>query len=91
MFGQMKVLLSVVVKWVLGVAFMLLERGFLPDAVTRFGVRNLLESERVGPFVSRGVEKQQELEEQFIADLKRTPTIAIETQAANEQHYEVFL
>ncbi len=73
----------------LGFAFALLERGLLPDFVTRFGVRNLLESERIRIFQIKGVERIQEQEEQFVADLRRVSAIALETDAANEQHYEV--
>lgn len=56
----------------------LCERGYVPDALIRFGVRRLL---------------RQRLRSEFSCDrllesLKAAP-IAIETEAANRQHYEV--
>ncbi len=82
-------LLTVVVHAVLGVAFALLDRGFLPDVITRFGVRHLLQTERLDIVKRLGVEKVQEQEERFIQELRRYKTIAVETEKANEQHYEV--
>jgi cyclopropane-fatty-acyl-phospholipid synthase len=62
----------------------LCERGLLPDFLTRFGIRRLckerLRDEYAGDWKSR--------QQQFVQTLKAS-AVAIETQAANEQHYEV--
>lgn len=62
----------------------LCERGLVPDALTRVGIRRLcgqrLIDEYAGDWYARFRER--------IEVLKRSP-IAIETQAANEQHYEL--
>ena len=65
----------------------LLERDLVPDPVIRIAVRRLLlqrlrEEDRGGP------ERQQAHLMSLIARLKASP-IAIETNAANAQHYEV--
>ena len=65
----------------------LLARNLLPDFVIRQGIRRLLEKklqdENLGD-----VEKQQAALLDFIAALDRSP-IAIKTDDANKQHYEV--
>ncbi len=65
----------------------LLERNLLPDWLIRIGIRRLLATrlreESAGGFVA-----QQQRIRALIAELKRSP-IAIETRAANRQHYEV--
>ena len=65
----------------------LAERGLLPDAVLRLGIRRLcaarLHEERAG-----GPSAQAERKAQLIGMLRRSP-VAIETAAANAQHYEV--
>ena len=62
----------------------LCERGFVPDALTRFGIRRLckvrLRDEYEGDWKAR--------QEQWLGVLKKS-AVAIETQAANDQHYEV--
>jgi len=63
------------------------ENGLLPDRLIRFGIRQLdkkrLQAE------NRGNQDQQRLIlERFIADMHQSP-IAIKTEKANEQHYEV--
>jgi cyclopropane-fatty-acyl-phospholipid synthase len=65
----------------------LLEKNFLPDWLIRIGIRRLLrqrlrEEDKGGP-----VQQHAHLL-QFIEELKLSP-IAIETRAANEQHYEL--
>ena len=65
----------------------LLERSLLPDWLIRIGIRRLL-SARLCEESTGGLEAQQERMRSLIADLKRSP-IALQTQAANEQHYEV--
>ncbi len=62
----------------------LVERGWIPDALTRIGIRRLL-AERLKEAAeqnrARGVEE-------FVEELKNSP-IAVHTERANEQHYEV--
>jgi cyclopropane-fatty-acyl-phospholipid synthase len=65
----------------------LCERGLIPDPLTRLGIRRLcaqrLRDERAGT-----VEGAWTLFRERLAMLRESP-VAIETQAANEQHYEV--
>lgn len=65
----------------------LLERGLFPDPIIRVGIRRRLAArlrrERAG-----GVEAQGERFRNFVHTL-RSEAIAIETRAANEQHYEL--
>ena len=65
----------------------LLERDFLPDSLIRMGIRNLLK-QRLREEDLGDVEQQQFRLLSFISQLKASP-IAISTQAANQQHYEV--
>jgi cyclopropane-fatty-acyl-phospholipid synthase len=62
----------------------LCERGYLPDVLARFGMRRLmaqrLAEESAGDPAAR--------HEQFVRELRASP-IAIHTQDANAQHYEV--
>lgn len=65
----------------------LAEQGKLPDFLVRFGIRRLclkrLEQEYI-----HDPEKQQARFQALIEELRKSP-IAIETDTANEQHYEV--
>jgi cyclopropane-fatty-acyl-phospholipid synthase len=65
----------------------LAEQGRLPDAAIRLGIRRLcrqrLQEERVGDPVAL-----QERHRAIVATLRQSP-VALETRAANEQHYEV--
>ena len=65
----------------------LLSRDVLPDPVLRFGIRRLLlqrlREERRGDVTAQRAHFMD-----FVAELQKSP-IAIETAAANEQHYEV--
>jgi cyclopropane-fatty-acyl-phospholipid synthase len=65
----------------------LLEKDVVPDYLIRVGIRRLL-AERLREESQGGVEAQQARLLALIADLKSSP-IAIETKAANEQHYEI--
>ncbi len=65
----------------------LLERDLLPDWLIRIGIRRLLAA-RLREESAGGMRAQQDRLRALIADLKRSP-IAVETHAANEQHYEV--
>ena len=65
----------------------LLETNLVPDVLIRVGIRRLLAStlrEKSHP----GVEAQRAALLEYVADLKKRG-IAEQTQAANEQHYEV--
>lgn len=64
-----------------------LEKNLLPDFLIRFGIRRLLK-QRLREENKGSVEAQQKHLLNLIAELKRSP-IAIETRAANAQHYEV--
>ncbi|HAI59744.1 MAG TPA: SAM-dependent methyltransferase [Xanthomonadaceae bacterium] len=65
----------------------LCERGLIPDALTRRGIRGLcaqrLRDEHLGD-----LERADARYRSLLASLRSSP-IAIETAAANEQHYEV--
>jgi cyclopropane-fatty-acyl-phospholipid synthase len=65
----------------------LLERDLLPDALIRMGIRRLLK-QRLREEDLGNLEKQQAHLLSFIKQLKASP-VAIQTQAANQQHYEV--
>lgn len=65
----------------------LLEKDILPDAVIRMGIRRLLR-ERLREEDAGNPERQRERLLQFVDDLRASP-VAIETKAANEQHYEI--
>jgi len=65
----------------------LLERGLLPDALVRFGIRRLLRARLLEEH--RGsLEAQQRHLMELIARLRQSP-IAIHTADANRQHYEL--
>ena len=64
-----------------------LEKNRLPDFLLRFGIRRLL-AQRLREENKGGGEAQQKHLLALVAELKRSP-IAIETRAANAQHYEV--
>lgn len=65
----------------------LCENGFIPDALTRHGIRTMcrqrLKDENAGD-----IEKADMRFRSMLDELRQSP-IAIETAAANEQHYEV--
>lgn len=65
----------------------LCERGWLPDSLTRLGMRRLMASR----LQDEGVNDHEFRAERFRQFLKllRSSPIAVETGAANEQHYEV--
>jgi cyclopropane-fatty-acyl-phospholipid synthase len=68
-------------------SFTLLERDLLPDAAIRLGIRRLLEA-RLREEDKGDPEAQQAHFMRFVETLRASP-VAIETQAANEQHYEL--
>jgi cyclopropane-fatty-acyl-phospholipid synthase len=65
----------------------LLEKDLIPDALIRMGIRSLLR-QRLAEEASPDPERQQEKLNAFIASMNASP-VAILTQAANEQHYEL--
>src|SRR5271156_5186169 len=65
----------------------LVESGMLPDALLRWGIRRICAG-RVREEAAGGPEAQQERRHLLVAQLDDSP-IAIRTDAANEQHYEV--
>ena len=68
-------------------AMNLLERDLVPDFLIRRRIRSLLAS-RLREEDQRDPERQQQRFSEFLRRLVSSP-VAIETGAANEQHYEV--
>lgn len=68
-------------------ALKLVESGRAPDAVARAGIRSLL-AERARETSPASGEEYLERLQAFVDELKGMP-VAIQTTAANEQHYEV--
>ena len=65
----------------------LLAKNLIPDPIIRFGIRRRL-ANHLALFERLTCEKRQELLMQHLASLKQSP-IAIDTEKANEQHYEM--
>lgn len=65
----------------------LMERGLVPDSVVRRGIRLLLQRRLRGENRS-DTEVARERQREFFATLRKGP-LAVETGAANEQHYEL--
>jgi len=65
----------------------LAERGLLPDSLIRFGMRRLMRS-RLQAHYADGIEAQTQAYRELLHELRQSP-VAIETDAANEQHYMV--
>jgi len=65
----------------------LAERGLLPDALLRLGMRRLC-AQRLAQEYAGGIEAWTERDRQLIAGL-RASAVAIHTDAANAQHYEL--
>jgi cyclopropane-fatty-acyl-phospholipid synthase len=68
-------------------SFALLERDLLPDFLIRIGIRRLL-AERLREEDKGDPEAQQAHFMRLVESLRASP-VAVETQAANEQHYEL--
>lgn len=68
-------------------ALTLAENGFLPDSVIKFGIRKLLD-QRLKEIPTRNSQEIIAYKMKLVDDLKKSK-IAIETKAANDQHYEV--
>jgi cyclopropane-fatty-acyl-phospholipid synthase len=67
----------------MSLAIELCERGLIPDAVARLGMRRLM-----GQRLAQEERINGSRQRQFLDELRSSP-IAIQTQAANTQHYEV--
>lgn len=67
-------------------AIELAERGLVPDFLIRAGIRRLLAA-RLREITPRGSAGAKEIVDSFVRRLNDSP-IAIDVQAANEQHYE---
>ena len=65
----------------------LAERGLLPDALVRLGIRRLC-ARRLRPPGARDPDRADARFRHLLDQLRRSP-LAIETAAANSQHYEV--
>lgn len=65
----------------------LLAKDILPDFLIRYGIRQRLQ-ETLDPFEKLDCEGRQKLLMEHVVDLKNSP-IAIATDEANEQHYEL--
>ncbi|MBM3875112.1 MAG: class I SAM-dependent methyltransferase [Verrucomicrobia bacterium] len=65
----------------------LLETNLVPDAIIRAGIRRLL-AQRIRDESAGTEDERRSRAAAFLAEMRRGP-IAIETRAANEQHYEV--
>jgi len=65
----------------------LAERGFLPDPLVRLGIR-FLNQRRLVKEGRREKAREEEHLQRFLDDMRRSP-IAVDTRAANVQHYEV--
>ncbi|MEQ1543719.1 cyclopropane-fatty-acyl-phospholipid synthase family protein [Methyloglobulus sp.] len=68
-------------------AITLAEQKLLPDFIIRIGIRNLLK-QRLLDECANDVEQQNSRMQKLLENLRQSP-IAIETDAANTQHYEV--
>ncbi len=65
----------------------LAERGLIPDPLVRLGIRELCRR-RVAKEARRERAGQGEDLQSFLEELRQSP-VAVDTRAANEQHYEV--
>jgi cyclopropane-fatty-acyl-phospholipid synthase len=71
----------------MSLALRLAESAIAPDHLIRAGIRTLIRK-RLRDERRDGIEARRERQHAFVAFLKQSP-IAVETRAANEQHYEV--
>jgi cyclopropane-fatty-acyl-phospholipid synthase len=64
-----------------------MERGLLPDPLIRFGIRNLCRK-RKSEIIHRDLESRIMAKRKYLDFLRASP-LAVETKAANDQHYEI--
>jgi cyclopropane-fatty-acyl-phospholipid synthase len=69
------------------IAVRLAERGLLPEAALRLGIRRLLR-QRLDESHHHDYETAAALTQSFLASLRAAP-LAVQTEKANEQHYEL--
>lgn len=79
-------LINRVYQTIFGIVVVLMERGLLPDFIIRMGIRALLAKRLVE--TSASAEDYHAKLQAFVDELKGMP-VAVQTAAANEQHYEV--
>ncbi len=65
----------------------LAERGLVPDAVLRAGIRRLCR-DRLGALRGPNLDAERARLQAYVEELRRSP-VAVATREANEQHYEV--
>ena len=68
-------------------ALQIVEKNVVPDFIVRNGIRHLLSKRAVESTPKSGTEFYEKLQS-FVQELKGMP-VAVQTDAANEQHYEV--
>ena len=68
-------------------ALRLLERDLVPDALIRRAIRRLLRARLAAE--DRGDPEAQQAQQNALIEALRASAIAIHTDAANEQHYEL--
>jgi len=66
----------------------LAEGGWVPDYVLRRAIRYRC-GQVLAEFQGQGASKQQEMKMAYIQSLRETPVLALHTDDANQQHYEV--
>lgn len=71
----------------MSLALQLAEKNLIPDWLIRKGIKELLK-DRINELNSGNLESQQRKKIQFVRNMNLSP-IAVDTDLANEQHYEV--
>lgn len=64
-----------------------MEKGLIPDSAIRLGIRKLCQ-DRLSTLDHQSLELNQEAASSYIEQLRKSP-LAVFTQAANDQHYEL--
>jgi len=77
-YGDLK-MINTLIKWV--------ESGYLPDFMVRAGIRQLIKKRLVEEY-AEDVEMSSQRSHDFLEEIK-TSALALDTDKANEQHYEV--
>ena len=71
----------------MSIALEIAERGWIPDSLLRFGIRRLDRKRLLEIYRPEGPASEKAMDE-FVAIMRRSP-IALNTQEANQQHYEL--